>query len=329
LITLRNNPIESIEQVSQVLAGIDFQLDPEDFILYEVARMIEEDRATFEDEEFRRLIDEGIRQHIEENPRLRGELAEKLRHAWSELSSGAQVVAQRVIRALENVEVDLRSAAVIVHSYTEYLFEKLETMEDLSDQEEAARTWIERWRSGEVSRENVVSELQRIGRPAVGPTADLLFEAPDDFRVSDPAITILAAIHSPASARVLAHTVAEPMLPEYLETKALEALRGMWNLAKPYVLYSLHHHSHEDLPYRWFELLLESNDASAVDLMLEELRVHGANAAYREDLVALVELLHRSRDPELEDKILGCINSPDIPEAASSMLEDFLRGRRA
>ena len=137
---MRNNPIESIEQVSQVLAGIDFQLDPEDFILYEVARMIEEDRATFEDEEFRRLIDEGIRQHIEENPRLRGELAEKLRHAWSELSSGAQVVAQRVIRALENVEVDLRSAAVIVHSYTEYLFEKLETMEDLSDQEEAART---------------------------------------------------------------------------------------------------------------------------------------------------------------------------------------------
>jgi hypothetical protein len=320
-----NIPIESIEQVAQVLSGFDFKLDPEDFILYEVARMIEEDRATFEDEDFRRLIDEGIQQHIEESSHVRGELAARLRRASSQLTSGAQVVAERVARALENVDVDLRSAAVLVHSYTEYLFQKLEHSEDLSREEDTARDWIERWRKGEAPQETVVSELHRIGRPAVGPTADLVFEAPDDFRISDPAIRILAGIHSPASARVLAHTVAEPMLPEYLESKALDALRSMWPLARPYVLYCLHNHSHEDLPYRWFQLLVESNEASVVDLILEELRVHAANPAYREDLVAILDLLHDSRDPELQEKLLSVLNAEDTPAAVAQLLEGFFR----
>jgi hypothetical protein len=48
---------------------------PEDFVLYELHRLIEEDRASFDDVEFRRLIDEGIRAHIEGNLQTRARLA--------------------------------------------------------------------------------------------------------------------------------------------------------------------------------------------------------------------------------------------------------------
>jgi hypothetical protein len=319
------NPIESFEQVAGVLAGFDFRIDSEDFILYELARMIEEDRATFEDEEFRRLIDEGIRQHVEEVPAIRQELAEIVRQALPGIVPGARVVAQRVIRTLDDLHMELRSVAVIVHSYTAYLFQRLENVEDSSHDEESAAAAIQRWRNGEIPRETLVSELQRLGRPAVAPAADLLFEGPDDFRTADPAVEILAAIASPASARVLAHAVSEPIMPEYLEGKALDALREMWSLAKPYVLYNLRNHSHEDLPYRWFELLVETGEPSVVDLIIEELRVHGANPAYQEDLTALVELLNRSRDPELQDKILSVLNAENTPTAVTRLLEDFFR----
>src|SRR5262249_37880645 len=86
--------------------------------------------------------------------------------------------------------------------------------------------------------------------------------------------------------------------------------------------------SHEDLPYRWFQLLIEGDDVEAVDLVLEELLVHGKNPIYREDLYALVLLLLRSRDPELQDKVVSTINAPDTPPAVVAMLEEFLREYR-
>jgi hypothetical protein len=321
-----NNPIDSIEQTAQILSGFDFHVDPEDFVIYELARMIEEDRATFEGEEFRRLIDEGIRQHIEENSAVRAELVETLRRALPQPDPGAAAITQRLIRTLEDVDADLRSAVVIVRAYTAYLFNRLESIDDTSLDEETARAGIERWRNGGLERDLLVPELQRIGRPAVGPTADLLFEAPDDATIADTAVTILSGIHSPASARVLAHSVSEPMLPEDIESKASEALRKMWPLARPFILHNLRNHSHEDLPYRWFQVLVESGEASAADLILEELRVHGENPAYREDLIALLDLLRGSRDPQAEDKILGVINASETSTLVAAMLRDFLKG---
>ena len=71
------NPIDALARIIQ---GFDYNVDPGDFIFYELARLIEEDRASFDDEEFRRLIDDGIQQHVEENPAIRAQLAR--RFSW-------------------------------------------------------------------------------------------------------------------------------------------------------------------------------------------------------------------------------------------------------
>ena len=62
---------ESVDILSKAIAGFDFLVHADDFVLYELHRMIEEERASFEDEEFRILIDEGIREHVEENLAVR------------------------------------------------------------------------------------------------------------------------------------------------------------------------------------------------------------------------------------------------------------------
>src|SRR5215470_4055686 len=93
---------ESVEIIAQSIAGFDFNVAPDDFILFELNRMIEEDRASFEDEEFRILIDQGIQQHIEENLAIRSNLAGALRNSILEMDPATQTIARRVIRALEN-----------------------------------------------------------------------------------------------------------------------------------------------------------------------------------------------------------------------------------
>ena len=55
--------MESAEKTAAVLAGVDYGVHPQDFVLYELHRLIEEDRASLDDSEFRTLIDEGIRAH--------------------------------------------------------------------------------------------------------------------------------------------------------------------------------------------------------------------------------------------------------------------------
>jgi len=101
----------------------------------------------------------------------------------------------------------------------------------------------------------------------------------------------------------------------------------MWPLPRHYILYSLKPHTHEDIPFRWFQLLVDSDEPSAVDRILEELLVHGSHPDYREDLLALAQLLERSRDPEMEDKILQVLNSEDVPRASAEILETFLKNR--
>src|SRR5436190_2554945 len=69
----------TLDSLIEAGGPIDFAIEADDFVLYELNRLIDEDRASFEDEEFRILIDEGIREHIEENLPLRAAVALRLR----------------------------------------------------------------------------------------------------------------------------------------------------------------------------------------------------------------------------------------------------------
>jgi predicted Zn-dependent protease len=65
-----------------------------------------------------------------------------------------------------------------------------------------------------------------------------------------------------------------------------------------------------------------------VDRVLEEVIVHADDPDYREDLLALIELLSQTKDPEAEEKILQVINSDETPRPAAELLEGFLRNTR-
>ena len=80
--------------------------------------LIEEDHASLEDEEFRRLIDAGIHEHIERPLEIRAEVAARLRK--SSRASG------RVLHVVEDIEAPLRDEPLIVESYTAYLVRRLE-----------------------------------------------------------------------------------------------------------------------------------------------------------------------------------------------------------
>jgi hypothetical protein len=103
----------------------------------------------------------------------------------------------------------------------------------------------------------------------------------------------------------------------------------MWPLSRHYILYSLKAHAHEDIPFRWFQLLVDCEEPSAVDRILEEFVVHGGDPDFREDLLALTELLLRARDPETEDKVLDVLNSEGAPRAVVEMLESVLKNTKA
>src|SRR4051812_758139 len=116
---------ESVDIIAAAIAGFDFKVQHDDFVLFELDRLIAEDRASFEDEEFRILIDQGIQQHIEENLETRTELAGRLRKVIPGMDPATGTIARRVLRALENTGYDLRNAGVVVRTYTAYLFDRL------------------------------------------------------------------------------------------------------------------------------------------------------------------------------------------------------------
>ena len=289
--------VEGAERAALVLTGIDYGVHSQDFVFYELSRLIEEDRASFDDPEFRNLIDEGIRAHIQDNLRIRARLSEALRAA--SLQGGARIVANRVARALENIETDLCNVAVVVRNYTAYLFSRLETIDEDSANDDRIST-----------------------------AADLLFESTGDRSAAETALDVLCHTLTPVSSRVLAHAVSEPLLDEDLEARAYTALKASWPLPRHFMLYSLREHPHEDIPIRWFELFVEVDELLTVELVLEELRAHGENAAYAEDLAALLQALHACRDPELEDKILDAVNSASTNPAIQPLLRKFLEEHR-
>src|SRR5438477_6616877 len=280
--------------LEKILANFDYQVECDDFLLYELGRLIEEDRASLDDEEFREIVDEGIHEHVETRLEVRAEIARRLRLAMPGIAGHDQAAVVRVLRAVEDIDFPLRDVALILTTYTSYLFQRLETCANNS-----------------VSKESEV--------------ADALFECLDDRAAVDAALNTLGSIRSAVSARILAHLVSEPMLEEDLETKAYDLLRGTWPLPRHYILHSLKGHNHEDIPFRWFQLLIDSNEPEAIDRIMEELRAHADDPTFREDLLALIELLSKSSDPETEDKIMQVLNDPQTPRAATEMLEEFLK----
>ena len=289
--------VEGAERAALVLTGIDYGVHPQDFVFYELSRLIEEDRASLDDSEFRKLIDEGIRAHIQDNLHIRARLSEALRAA--SLQGGARIVADRVVRALENIETDLCNVAVVVRNYTAYLCSRLEAFDEESANDDRIST-----------------------------AADLLFESTGDRSAAETALNVLCQTLTPVSSRVLAHAVSEPLLDEDLEERAYAALKATWPLPRHFMLYSLREHPHEDIPIRWFEVFVEVDELLTVELVLEELRAHGENAAYAEDLAALLEALHASRDPELEDKILDAVKSTSTNPSIQPLLRKFLEEHR-
>jgi hypothetical protein len=271
------------------LENFDYRVQCDDFLLYELGRLIEEDRATFEDDEFRRVIEAGIHEHIERRLDIRADMALRLR-------SGGN--ADPTLHAIEDIESPLRDIPQVVHSYTSYFFDRLEQC------------------------------LSSPPDERITTAADILLDSPEDRARAEPAIDMLGSIRSAVSARILAHVISEPMLEEDLEMRAYDYVREMWPLPRHYLLYSLRPHTHEDIPFRWFQLLIECGEPSAVDRILEEVIVHGGNADYREDLMTLVQLLEQAHDPETEDKILQALNTQETPKAAALILEGFLRNSK-
>lgn len=270
------------------LEHFDYRVNCDDFLLYELGRLVDEDKISLDEPEFRTLIESGIAEHIERKLDIRAELALKLR-------TGKPPAPARLLHAVEDIESQLRDFPEIIQSYAEYLFERLDQCASAEPDER------------------------------ITTAADLLLESPEDHSTSDTALDVLGAVSSAVSARVLAHAVSEPRLPEDLENKAYNYLRSMWPLPRPYILYSLRPHTHEDIPFRWFQLLIDSEEPSAVDRILEEVVVHGDDPTFREDLLALTGLLSKARDPETEDKILQVVNSEDAARAAVLILETFLK----
>lgn len=319
--------IESGDVLARLLEEFDFPIAPDDFIFYEIHALIEEDRASFEDEAFRRAIDEGISEHVEERTDVRAAIALRLRRALPRLDEGTRRIALRTIRTLEDMNAVLASVSLIVRAFTADVFRKLEEPSPSSETlQNEAEKWIERWSQGEILREQMMSRLKEIGRPAVGPLADMLFNDPEDRMASEAAIVTLGAIPCSSSARVLAHAIAEPLLAEDLEIQAYSQAKRLWPLQRHFMLYTLAPHDHEDIPFRWYELLIDCDELQVVDRILDELLTHGGEPEYREDLLALLELLRRAGDPDTEEKIVGLLNSPDTAIEAKGILEAFLGG---
>jgi len=274
------------------LQTFDYKIACDDFLLYELGRLIDEDKASFDDAEFRNVIDSGIAEHVERKIEIRAAIASGLRREPSRARAG-------LLHAIEDIESQVRDFPEMIESYTSYLFSRLEECASTEPDER------------------------------VTDAADVLFDSLEDHAAAEAALEVLASLPSAISARILTHAISEPMLPEELEVRAYEHVRSMWPLSRHYILYSLKGHTHEDIPFRWFQILIDCREPSAVDRILEEFIVHGGDPDYREDLLALMELLSQAQDPETEDKVVQVLNSEGTPRGVAEMLEGYLKNTRA
>ena len=80
-------------KLEKVLANFDYQVQCDDFLLYELGRLIEEDRASLDDEEFREIVDDGIHEHVEARLELRADIARRLRLAMPDIAEDDRAAA--------------------------------------------------------------------------------------------------------------------------------------------------------------------------------------------------------------------------------------------
>ena len=90
------------------LENLDYRIECDDFFVYELGRLVEEGRASFDDEEFRRLMDAGIHEHVERRLEIRTEIAARFRKLRS-----APV---RELQFVEDIEAPLHDVPTIIQS---------------------------------------------------------------------------------------------------------------------------------------------------------------------------------------------------------------------
>ena len=319
--------IDSTDLLGGLIADVGFPIRSDDFLVFELARLTEDyDEPSFGNEEFRLLVEQGIRLLVDRDVGIRARIVGKLRQAYPEMQPEARRIAPDVIGAIEDVDFPLQQVGAVVRSFTNQLFEKLEDMPDGSGAEEPARELLEGWKAGKVDRLTMFEKMRDIGPGSAAAVADMLFEAVDDVGVTETGVELLAMFETPVAARVLAYLVSVPILEEEQEGRAQAALKELWPMPMPYFLYNLKKHTHEDLPFRWFELLVQMDQTRAVERTLEEVAVHSHDQSYHEDLLAILSLLDRSNDPGVVGKILRLITDSRTPEATLRLMEEWLEG---
>jgi len=156
-----------------LLQNIDHRVPSHDFLLYELSRLIEEDKASLDETEFRNFIDAGIAEHVERKLDVRAEIAMRLR-----TQSGGRT--GPLLHAIEDIESQVRDFPQVIESYTSYLFVRLEECASTEPDER------------------------------ITTAADVLFDSPEDHAAAEAALALLASIPSEMSARVLTHAISEP-----------------------------------------------------------------------------------------------------------------------
>ena len=320
--------VDSTDLLAEYLIDVDIPIERHDFLLYELGRLIQEGDPSFKNDEFRSLIEQGIRLNVDPNVEVRARLVESLRRSYRKMSPRARRITPEVIGALEDTDFSLDRIGAVVRVYTNRLFGELEDMTTDASHEDEARVQIESWKSGSLDRVGLMESLRKLGPACVPQVADMLFESLDDSTAVDTSLELLSLLESPVAARVLAYMVSEPILEEAQEERARSILKKFWPLPRTYILYRLKQHSHEDIPFRWIELLVEMGDPRGVDRILEEVVAHARSEDYKEDLLAILGLMDRSQDPGIVGKILRLMTEESAPEASLDILEEWLETSR-
>ena len=295
----------------------------DDFLVCELAGLLEKGEPSFDDKDFLYLIEQGIRLEYDPDISLRAQFVEQLRLASGSLPGEARRVARHLVGAIEDADFPMHRIAAVVRHYVRGLFERVDRTVAMPPDESLGDA-VGRWRHGQLGREGLIPELERATPGSVPTLAELLLEGAGDPEVAGAAIGRLAGLGSPAAVRTLAYAVAEPLLEEAEEARALEALHALWPGARTYILYRLRQHTHEDIPYRWMELLIDTGELRAVDRILEEVLRHARDASYREDLLMSLDLVGRSADPGRAGKVFRLLTEPRAPDLVRRLLGEWV-----
>jgi hypothetical protein len=288
---------ESADHLGPVLSTVRSPAPADPYFVFELGRLLEEGKGTFEDEEFRFLIQQGVRIEYDRDIELRARFVEKLRG----LAESPNDLVAHVVGAIEDVDFPLNRIGAVVRHYSERLFTALAETDSRATTEKVTRCVDELFESPDVpeAARSAISRLEEVSRETPG--------SPD----------------CGVAQRALAYAVSEPLLEESLEEQACSALRSAWPASRSFLLYNLRKHHHEDLPFRWLELLVTVSELRGVERILEEVLWHAPDRQYREDLLVALDLTSRSTDPGRVGKLLRLLSGPHSPGASRALLSDW------